>query len=181
MVKLQTPFDPRTHTLASVPVQPAVKLVWPLFPPGWYLMWVKTSRHGPTRKGGSMYELMWETVDQVQVQRTLFHKITDVNDKESAMRIGIRELSEVMEACGIAPPLEDTDDLHGIPCKVRVATRQDVGQPARNIVKEVRHAGFATPPEPTVPLPRGWNSPAAEPEPTEPAAEGEIELPEWGR
>ena len=133
MQLFQQPFDANT-----VKPQEAFE---PL-PAGWYNARVINSEAKPTKDNKSGYlQLDLEIIDGEQRGRKVFDRLNLWNqgdNKEKTCEIAQRQLSAYCHATGVFI-LQDSNQLHGIPLKIKLAIRQSEGFDPTNDVKAVKH------------------------------------------
>lgn len=121
MAQLGQAFDP-----ASVPDDLVPEKTF-------FLAQVIASELKATKSGtGQMIVLTWELVGGPFAKKQIFQNINYRNDNATAERIGQRELSEICKAVGIGA-LQDTNQLHMRPCKVRFKTERSDGFAPKSI------------------------------------------------
>lgn len=139
-------------------------------PAGQYLAAVQDSTVNPTKAGtGQILTLTWKILDGQFANRLIFDRINVVNANPKAEQIGQSQLSSLCHAVGVLQ-MQDTSQLHGIPCSIRVTIRKDESgkYDDSNEVKS-----YATPqgqaPQ-AAPQASPMQPPAARPAPAAPAA-----------
>jgi hypothetical protein len=131
MAKLFTTFDPTT-------VEP--NDTFEPLPAGNYSVEVIESSLDPTKNGlGELLKLTLRVIDGDYENRRVWGHITIRHQNEVAQRIGQQLLGALCNAAGVGP-IEDTEDLHGIPIQAKIIIEADkTGQYGpRNVVR-----GFA--------------------------------------
>ena len=119
-------------------------------PPGVYAAEVIESDVVQTKAGnGQMVKLTLRISEGEYENRRIFEQINYLNANEVAQRIGQQTLAELCTACGIRGPLDDTEHLHGVPIRIKVAIQpaRD-GYDARNTVKRYEPYDQASAPAP---------------------------------
>ena len=167
MQLFQQPFDANT-------VKPN-EAFEPL-PAGWYNARVINSEAKPTKDNKSGYlQLDLEIIDGEHQGRKVFDRLNLWNEganKEKTKEIAQRQLSAYCHATGVFI-LQDSNQLHGIPLKIKLAVRTQEGFDPTNDVKAVKHiqdnstptaAAPAFPSAPSVPF--GQN-PSLPPQPAQ--------------
>lgn len=170
MQLFQQPFDANT-------VKPN-EAFEPL-PAGWYNGKIIASEVKPTKANDGAYlQLEIEIIDGDYKGRKVFDRLnmwcgvnmqTGAEDPSKAQtrEIAHRQLSAYCHATGVFI-LQDSNQLHGIPVKIKVAVRTQEGYDPSNDVKAVKHIQDATPatsttapgfmaPQPQAPAPFGMN------------------------
>lgn len=103
-------------------------------PPAWYTAEVTESDVLDTKSGnGRRLPLTFEIKEGPFEGRRVWASINFQNANDIAQRIGQQELAELCSAVGLRGPLDDTNDLHGIPVRIKVGF--DKNDPTRNVVK----------------------------------------------
>ena len=104
-------------------VEPAAPME--VIPAGQYLAAVKDSVVNPTKSGtGQVLTLTWQILDGPFANRLVFDRLNVVNANPQAEQIGQRQLSSLCHAVNVLR-MQDTSELHGIPCVIRVTIRKD--------------------------------------------------------
>ena len=180
MQLFQQPFDANT-----VKPQEAFE---PL-PAGWYNARVINSEAKPTKDNKSGYlQLDLEIIDGEHHGRKVFDRLNLWNQGDNAAKtceIAQRQLSAYCHATGVFI-LQDSNQLHGIPLKIKLVVRTQEGFDPTNDVKAVKHiqdntpttAAPAFPSAPAVPFgqntslpPQPAQAPALAPLPAAPVAQ----------
>jgi hypothetical protein len=116
-MRLNQTFDP-----TSVPPS---ERSFELLPTGWYDAQVIETEVVPTKAGtGTMINMTWELMNSEHGKRRIWQRINYQNDSAKAQEIGQQQLAEALLAMGI-PKLEDTAQMHFIPCALRVGIEED--------------------------------------------------------
>ncbi|PZN25881.1 MAG: hypothetical protein DIU71_19155 [Proteobacteria bacterium] len=157
-------------------------------PAGWYNVQIVGSEIKPTAKGGAYLQLDLQVLDGPYAGRRIFDRLNIQNENPTAVEIAYRRLSAYCHAVGVLK-VEDSQQLHGIPLKVRVTVRTDPsGQYApSNEVRAVKNINEnvgdpSTPQAPAQTPP--WqvpaqNQPAPQQAPAGPAAQVQGNTPPW--
>jgi len=96
-----------------------------LIPAGWYTCIVDESEMRATRDGSSEYlQLRLSVIEGDHINRKLFDRFNIQNSNPVAREIAYKELSAVAHAAGVLH-VQDSNQLHGIPMKVKVRIRRD--------------------------------------------------------
>jgi hypothetical protein len=104
-------------------VEPAVALE--VIPAAWYNATVDESEMVSTRDGTSEYlQLRFSVIDGQYANRKLFDRLHINNANPVAREIAYKELSAIAHAVGVLH-VEDSEQLHGIPLKIKVSIRRD--------------------------------------------------------
>jgi hypothetical protein len=108
-------FDART-------VQPATGISDPV-PAGWYNVMIDETETKPTNDGqGAYISARFNILDGQYANRKLFGRYNIRNNNAQAQEIAYKELSAICHATGQLV-VQDTQQLHGIPLKVKVSLR----------------------------------------------------------
>lgn len=96
-------------------------------PEGWYTVMAVASEMKPTKDGGNAYlEMTLKIVEpQAFANRQLFYRLNIKNSNPVAQEIAYKQLSAICHAVGIIQ-VADSQQLHGLPFKVRVTIKKDV-------------------------------------------------------
>ena len=106
-------------------------------PAGDYIAQITESSTKPTKAGtGIMLNLTWTVLDGQFANRKVFDRINVSNQNPEAERIGQQQLSAICHAVGVLN-LQDSNQLHGRPCKIKVKVRKDEQWGDSNEVKGV--------------------------------------------
>lgn len=130
------PFDAKT-------VQP--REAFEPLPAGWYNAKIIESEAKPTKdNNGGYLQLTLEILDGEHKGRKVFDRLNLWNQNTQAVEIAHRQLSAYCHATGVFI-VQDSNQLHGIPLKVKLSQRQDPGYDMTNDIKAVKHIQDATP------------------------------------
>ena len=126
---------------------------------------------------GEGMRLTWEVLDGPCANRKVFQRINYRHQNPQAEQIGQSQLSAICHSVGVMQ-LQDTQQLHGRPCRIRVKIRKDdTGKyEDQNEVSGVEPLGTAQPGMPPTMAPPGMAP--AQPATTAPAASA---VPPWQR
>lgn len=114
-------------------------------PAGDYIAQITESSIKPTKAGtGMMLNLTWTVLDGQFANRKIFDRINVANQNPEAERIGQQQLSAICHAVGVLN-LQDSNQLHGRPCKIKVKVRKDEQYGDSNEVKGVSAVAGAAP------------------------------------
>jgi len=85
---------------------------------------------------GKYLKLEWKVISPKKYQgRLLWTQLNIINKNTQAVEIAQKELATICRACGI-PSVQDSQQLHGIPCKLKVDVKPATAQwPASNRIK----------------------------------------------
>ena len=124
-------------------------------------------------RSGQMVKLTWKISEGDYENRRIFDQINFRNANEVAQRIGQQMLGELCTACGLRGPLDDTEHLHGVPVRIKVAIdpAKD-GYEAKNVIKRYSPADEASAPAPTRQTAQGRAPAQAAAQPAKAAAGG---------
>ncbi len=120
-------------------------------PPGVYLAEVVESDVVATKNGaGQRITLTLRITEGPCEGRQIWDGINFQHASEVAQRIGQQQLAELCAAVGMRGPLEDTQDLHGIPIRIKVKmSKPQEGYDQKNEVSRYMPLdGAATAPAP---------------------------------
>lgn len=94
-------------------------------PAGWYNVMVDESEMKPTSAGDGAYlNVRFNIMDGQFAGRKLFARLNIQNANPTAKEIAYKQLSAIAHAVGVLH-VADSQQLHGIPLKVRVKIRKD--------------------------------------------------------
>lgn len=160
-------------------------------PAGWYNVMIDQSEEKPTGNGNGAYlELRFNVLDGQYAGRKLFHRLNLKNQNAQAVEIAFGQLSAICHAVNVMD-VPDSQVLHGIPLKVKVAVRaggpkldKQTGQPTgemyepsndikkfENINADTSGAGVSQPQGPQHGAPTGYQQPQFTPPPAQPPAQ----------
>jgi Protein of unknown function (DUF669) len=96
-----------------------------VIPPGWYNVMIDESEMRPTRDNTSEYlQLRYTVIDGQYANRKLFERLHIANANPVAREIAYKQLSAIAHSVGVLQ-VADSQQLHGIPLKVKVRIRKD--------------------------------------------------------
>lgn len=122
-------------------------------PAGWYNAKIINSECKPTKDNESGYlQFELEVIDGEHKGRKVFDRLNLWNKSVQASEIAQRQLSAYCHATGVFI-LQDSNQLHGIPLKIKLSIRQSEGYEPSNDVKAVKHIQDTAPSAQTNPLP----------------------------
>lgn len=118
-------------------------------PAGVYVAQVVESDVKPTKSGTGHYlQLTWKVLDGQHAGRLVFDRLNIANQNETATRIGQQQLSQLCHAVGVLQ-LQDSQQLHSRPCRIKLVVKQDPQYGDSNEVKGYELAqGMAAPTAP---------------------------------
>ena len=94
-------------------------------PAGDYVAQIRDSEIKDTKAGtGQVLRLTWVILDGPFVGRTVFDRINVQNQNPTAEKIGQQTLSSICHTLGVLR-LQDSIQLHNIPCKISVKIKKD--------------------------------------------------------
>ncbi len=94
-------------------------------PAGVYAAQVVESDVKPTKTGSGHYlQLTWKILDGQHAGRLVFDRLNIANQNETAQKIGQQQLSQLCHAVGVLQ-LQDSQQLHARPCRIKVVVRKD--------------------------------------------------------
>lgn len=104
-------------------------------PAGQYIAQIIESSVKATKSGtGQLLNLTWVILDGPFANRRVFDRINVQNQNPEAERIGQKQLSAICHTVGVLN-LQDSNQLHGRPCKITVKIRKDDNYGDSNEVK----------------------------------------------
>lgn len=105
-------------------------------PAGDYVCQITKSEYRQTKdKKGRYLQLNWKVVKGKEKGRILFERLNLDNANEIAVEIAHKTLNTICKCCDKIG-VEDSEELHGIPVKVRVGvTKGDANNPPNNEIK----------------------------------------------
>jgi len=158
-------------------------------PAGWYNVMIDESELKPTKDAqGTYLQLRFAVLDGQFVGRKLFARLNLRNNNPVAQEIAFKDLSAIAHAVGVLH-VQDSQQLHGIPLKVKVKVSAREGyDPSnditayRNVNEQVSGGGAAAAPVAPAPAaPAGWGAPPvagpAAPAPSQWAAPAPVAAP----
>jgi len=94
-------------------------------PAGWYNVMIDESEMKPTKDGSGAYlQVRFNVIDGQFQGRKLFARLNLRNANPTAQEIAFKQLSAIAHAVGVLH-VQDSQQLHGIPLKVKVKLRKD--------------------------------------------------------
>lgn len=144
------------------------------FEAGEYRAMIEGSDVAELKSGkGVGLNLKWKLSDgQPNAGRVVFQLINYQHESAQAQLIGQQQLKAICEAVGHSGLLEDSEVLHNVECRVRIAVEQDKDKqyPPKNVIKGVKPLEAGAPVgKPAASAPA---KPAAAPAKPAPAAAG---------
>lgn len=110
-------------------------------PAGDYIAQITESSIKPTKSGsGTVLNLTWTIIDGQFTNRKIFDRVNIQNQNPEAERIGQSQLSSICHAVGVTN-LQDSNQLHGRPVKVKVKIRKDEQYGDSNEIKGYSASG----------------------------------------
>jgi hypothetical protein len=115
-------------------------------PAGWYGATVEKAEVKETKSGTGRYlNIQWKVDGPKYAGRIIFDMINYNNSNPKAQEIGLRQLSSLLAATAIFR-LEDTDQLIGASCQIKVSIREQDGYDPQNVIKTYKaHEGSSLP------------------------------------
>lgn len=131
-------------------------------PAGVYVAQVVESDVKQTKNGTGHYlQLTWKVLDGQHAGRLVFDRLNIANANETAQKIGQQQLSQLCHAVGVMQ-LQDSQQLHQRPCRIKIVVRKDDQYGDSNEVKGYEAvAGMAAPAVPAFVPPPVANKPVA--------------------
>jgi len=112
-------------------------------PNGYYVACVIESIIAKTKAGtGDILTLTWEILDGQFKSRRVWSRLNIANPNKDAEEIAARELSAICYAVNVIK-LNDSNQLHRIPCEIKLKTKHDAGYDPRNEICDYRLLGAA--------------------------------------
>jgi hypothetical protein len=151
-------------------------------PAGDYVAQIRDSEIKDTKAGtGQVLRLTWVILDGPFVGRTVFDRINVQNQNPTAEKIGQQTLSSICHTLGVLR-LQDSIQLHNIPCKISVKIKKDDQYGDSNEIKGYSAIGqrpaFAAPqPQQFAPQQPAQQPAYQQPAPQQPAGSA----PPWAR
>ena len=107
-------------------------------PDGWYAVKIAGAEIKQTKAGtGNYVSVQFTVTGPTHANRRIFNIYNIQNPNAAAEKIGLAELGRLAGACGIEK-LDDTDQLVGMHCEVKVATQKSIEYGDKNVVKGAR-------------------------------------------
>lgn len=109
-------------------------------PDDWYEAEIFKSELKDTKdKTGKYISLGFKVLEGEHEGRFIYTNLNIVNKNDTAVKIARSDLKKICAACEIDGELEDTEDLHNIPMKIKVSVKPETPQwPAKNEIKDFR-------------------------------------------
>lgn len=125
-------------------------------PPGWYSASITSADVKDSSTGGRYLNIRFDITGPEFAGRVVFGMINIVNKSPKAEEIAHAQLGSLMKAVGIEH-MEDSDELVGRTCRVKVAIDHSPGFDPKNVVKSYKADGtpaaaHKTPASVTVPV-----------------------------
>lgn len=137
-------------------------------PEDWYLVIMTKSEMKPTKDGDGAYLETELTVQEGPMKgRKIFYRLNIKNKNPVAQEIAYRQLSAICHAVGVIQ-VEDSQQLHGLPFKVKVIIRKDESgryDPSNEVkaIKSANESGGTQPPVGFTPPPSATHAQTAAP------------------
>lgn len=118
-------------------------------PNGMYTAAIEKCEVKETKSGTGQYlNLMFKITGPDYAGRVIFSMINFRNQSQKAEEIGRQQLGSLLRAVGL-PKLQDTDQLIGTACQVKVTTESREGYDPRNVIKAYKAIEGSEVPKPT--------------------------------
>lgn len=132
-------------------------------PAGWYLAQVVESDMKSTKAGtGEYLQLSWEVVEGPCTGRRAWDRLNVSNPNAEAERIGRQQLSQLCHAMGVMN-LQDSQQLHGKPVRIKLTVRKDPNFGDSNEVKGYEKAAGIAPAAIPAAIPAAGSAPWLKP------------------
>ena len=120
-------------------------------PDGWYAVKIAGAEIKQTKAGtGNYVSVQFSVTGPTHANRRVFSIYNIQNPNAEAEKIGLAELARLAGACGIEK-LDDTDQLIGMHCEVKVATQKSIEYGDKNVVKGAREGAVKNVPAVALP------------------------------
>ena len=141
----------------SVSDLPKSERTYELLPDGWYDARITEAQLGATKAGtGEKISMRYDILGPTHQGRVVYGNLNIRNPSAVAERIGREQLHDIMLAIGLAS-IEDTDQLVGGTCQIKIKTRPAKdGYDARNEIAGWKASGGGS----SAPAPASSASPA---------------------
>ena len=118
-------------------------------PEGWYAVKIANAELNATKSGTGQYiKMRFDVTGPTHQGRVIFGNLNIRNANPKAEEIGLKQLNELMSACGLSE-VQDTDQLLGYDIQVKVSIRPAEGQyEAQNEVKGFKSMSGSAAPAP---------------------------------
>lgn len=127
-------------------------------PAGLYAAQVIDSDVKSTKSGTGQYiQLTWQVLDGDFKGRLVFDRLNIRNQNATAEKIGQQQLSGLCHALGVLK-VQDTAQLHGKPCRIKVSIRKDDQYGDSNEIKGYEAIGKQAPISAAAPA-QGFSAP----------------------
>lgn len=115
-------------------------------PKGWYIAHVEESNIVQTKSGtGSYLKTKFVVLDGEYKGRAVFQNFNIMNSNKQAEEIARRQLADLGRAVNVIQ-IQDSQQLHGIPLKIKVAVRKGEGEfNDQNVIKDYKPMSYVTP------------------------------------
>lgn len=113
-------------------------------PAGEYRAMIVESEIKDAKSGGRYLKLTWKVDGGEFDGRLVWQNLNLWNDSTKAAEIAQRELSSICHAVG-KMNVQDSEELHHLPCLIRVAMRTQEGYAPQNDVKGIKAADGSKP------------------------------------
>lgn len=120
-------------------------------PAGKYIARIEKCEVKDAKSGKGQYlNIMWKLSGPTHAGRVVFDMINFRHQNPTAQDIGLRQLSGLISAAGIAR-LDDSDQLIGATCEIKVSIREQDGRDPENQVKSYSSLAGSSLPKPLAP------------------------------
>lgn len=99
----------------------------------------KKAKEANDRSLGQIMKLQWKILAGEYKGKNLYTQINIVNPNPQAVEIGEKEFATIRDACGVVD-VQQTEQLHGIPCELDVGIESQPNYPDRNFIKFYKEA-----------------------------------------
>lgn len=113
-------------------------------PAGEYRAMIVDSEIKPSKAGDNMLKLTWKIDGGEYDGRLVWQNLNLWNSSPKAAEIAQRELSSICHAVGKLN-VQDSEELHHLPCLVRISLRTQEGYNPQNEVKGIKAADGSKP------------------------------------
>lgn len=151
-------------------------------PSGWYNTKISGAELNDTKAGtGTYINVKYDVLGPTHQGRVVFGPINITNASQKAEEIGRQNLGELMRAIGLAR-VDDTDQLIGANCQIKLAVKADEKYGPKNEIKGWKAIGGTVPANAGMPASSGVQSSFAAPQQSAPpAASSARYAPPWAR
>ena len=135
-------------------------------PAGVYNAQITKSDIVPTsNKNGTLMKLQFKIIDGELKGRIVFGQYNVANPNETAVEISRKQIKSICDAIGKPNGVRDTNELHNIPLKIKVAIAPAQGQWAeKNEIKYYDKYSGESAPAPAQASSQGFEKPSSKPD-----------------